>query len=137
MHFLELRKAFLSIQKAWCSAWPRDSDFKWSNMGSPKENPCSRTIHGKGQGMLQINYTSFYYENQPFQTKQGDKTVYQLWHLFSQDISFIHTYCLNNSPSNPSFLISKNAFSDWILVQFVGYDELNGGVLNYTSELMD
>ncbi|KAL4599705.1 hypothetical protein ACB092_11G145200 [Castanea dentata] len=49
MHFLRLGKAFLSTQRARCSTWPRDSDFKWSNMGIPKENPCSRTKHGKGQ----------------------------------------------------------------------------------------
>ena len=60
MHFLRLGKAFLSTQRARSSTWPWDSDFKWSTMGSPKENPCSRTILGKGQGMIQIKYIYIY-----------------------------------------------------------------------------
>ena len=123
MHFLRLGKAFLSTQRARSSTWPWDSDFKWSTMGSPKENPCSRTILGKGQGMIQIKYIYIYLfstrinlskHNNNKKIKKmrfsinylSKQTPHKLLTTYVQS-SFDHTYFLNSSPSIPSFWLVK------------------------------
>uniref|UniRef100_A0A7N2LHN0 Cytochrome P450 n=1 Tax=Quercus lobata TaxID=97700 RepID=A0A7N2LHN0_QUELO len=77
---------------------PWDSDFNWSNIGSPKENPCSRTIHGKGQ----VNSWTNLIESEG---GVADVHVDEYMRSFSEDV--ISRACFGSNYSKGEEIFSK------------------------------